>query len=47
MMLLFTALLLLFLPGIASAQGITADSESVTITVNHDDGGCIEVLQKN
>lgn len=41
MMLLFTALLLIFLPGIASAQGNTADSESVTITVNHDDGGKI------
>lgn len=39
MMLLFTALLLLLLPGNASAQEITADSESVTITVNHDDGG--------
>jgi len=39
MLLLFTALLLPFLPGITSAQEITTDSESVTITVNHDDGG--------
>jgi len=39
MMLLLTTLLLSFLPGIAPAQGITTDTESVTITINHDDGG--------
>lgn len=39
MTLLITTLLLIFFPGIVSAQGINADSESVTIAINHDDGG--------
>ncbi|MCP3849103.1 MAG: PhnD/SsuA/transferrin family substrate-binding protein [Gammaproteobacteria bacterium] len=32
-------LLLLFISSTASIQGMSADSESVTLTVNHDDGG--------
>jgi len=39
MTLFITALFLLFLPGIASTQDMSSASQSVTITINHDDGG--------
>ena len=39
MTLFITALLLLFIPCVASTQDMSSGSESVTITVNHDDGG--------
>lgn len=38
-MALFITVLMLLLPSITSAQGMSSDSESVTVTVNHDDGG--------